>query len=136
MVVSHRKGLIFLISDIIYDVLITIIVAGLGAIYRLIKNGLSSNSKEPTEGTYSPKLIKAQFWWSLLVYSLSLGFIFSLSWDFSFGWQSFLKILAMLLALLSFLLLWGAFDAAFAHKPNDKIKNTVPDCKADQGSKK
>ena len=131
----RQKGVDFIFSEIIHDVIVTIIVTGLGALYKVIKKGISENSKQPMEGTYSPKVIKGQFWWSLLVYSLSLAVIFTVKWGDLFNWLGILKTFALLFAFFSFVLIWGAFDAAFAYKPDNKVIKPASDGKADQCSK-
>lgn len=123
-------------SDILHDIIVTLIVTGLGALYRGTRKALSKNAEQPTKGSYSPKLIKSQFWCSLLVYSLSLAVIFSFTWEFSFTWPVILKGLALILAFLSFVLLWGAFDAAFAHTPGDQLEDAAADREAEHGRQK
>lgn len=141
LLLPARRGMlagergVCMFSDILHDVIVTIIVTGLGALYKVIKKGISKNANQPLEGTYSPKVIKGQFWWSLLVYTLSLSVIFSVTWEFSFSWPVLLKSFAFTLAPISFVLIWGAFDAAFAYRPDGEIEKPASNGKANQSSK-
>jgi len=112
-----------LFVEILRDILATIVVSFLGWLYQQ-----SARSFRPSRPVKRGQQITRRkrnliFYVSLLIFTVSVHGIFSTSWASAFSVPGVVKSLCFVLAVCSFVLLQGAFEA----QPLDDPDRSLPD---------
>ena len=116
-----------LIAAVIYGVAVWVL--------KQIWNNRPRDDGEPPKKAGSKAVLKKQFFASLIILVISLAVYCSIGFHPGKLILSFLRPLFGLSAGFSFIIVWGAFEAAFAFYPPDDPVEVPPDQGSDQRSR-
>ena len=120
------------VESIIENLVASLIFAVLAYLVKRIWKSLKSTKAEP-EKTSSKLVLKRQFFISLFVFATSLIVFCSIGYEPIPDLLSMLKAFSGIVAALSFIITWGAFETAFAFYPEDDVVRKPPDQNAGSG---
>lgn len=108
-------------NSILGNIVAAAIYAVLAWLARRLWRSLKKPRPVPAEKLGKKDTLRRQFFAALALLSLSLVVFCSIGSTSPAEWLGLVKVLSGLVAGLSFLVVWGAFDVAFAFYPEDQV---------------